>query len=115
MIERLGIDSYNFYNSPSSDLLEFQKVSYDNFLKSNSDLTGFYREISMESILRSIFPITDTFGAVSVEYISHRLTPPKYTEQECIDRGFTYSVAMNAAAWSGVPHSGVTPGGPPRR
>ena len=32
-----------------------------------------------------------------------------------VDRGFTYSVAMNAAAWSGVPHSGVTPGGPPRR
>lgn len=94
MIERLGIDSYNFYNSSSSDLLEFQKISYDNFLKSNVDLTGFYREISMESILRSIFPITDTFGAVSVDYISHRLTQPKYTEQECIDRGFTYSSTL---------------------
>lgn len=95
MIDRLSIDSYNFYNSPSPDLLlEFQKISYENFLKSNTELSGFYEEISMESILRSSFPISDTFGAVSVEYVAHRLAPPKYTEQECIDRGFTYSATL---------------------
>lgn len=94
MIERVSIDSYNFYNSPSSDLLEFQKISYENFLKSNVDLNGFHKEISMESILRSAFPILDTFGAVAIEYVSHRLASPKYTEQECIDRGFTYSATL---------------------
>jgi DNA-directed RNA polymerase subunit beta len=94
MIERINIDAYKFYNDNSSSLLEFQRRSYDDFLKSNDDLYGFYRDISMESILRSVFPISDTFGSLSIEYTSHRVTKPKYNEQECIDRGFTYSCTL---------------------
>ncbi|MFT4967022.1 MAG: DNA-directed RNA polymerase subunit beta [Candidatus Deianiraeaceae bacterium] len=91
MIDRISLDAYSFYNGDASSLVEFQKNSYENFFKSNDEIDGFYRDISMESILKSIFPISDTFGTLSIEYVSHRMTPPKYTEQECIDRGFTYS------------------------
>ncbi len=94
MIERINIDPYKFYNDNSSSLLEFQKRSYSDFLKPNKDLHSFYRDISMESILRSVFPISDTFGSLSIEYVAHRLTKPKYSEQECIDRGFTYSCTL---------------------
>jgi DNA-directed RNA polymerase subunit beta len=94
MIERINLDSYNFYSGTVSSLLEFQKSSYENFFKMNDSLDGFYRDISMESILKSVFPVFDTFGSLSIEYLSHRVTKPKYTEQECIDRGFTYSSSL---------------------
>ena len=94
MIERINLDSYNFYSGTVSSLLEFQKSSYENFFKMNDSLDGFYRDISMESILKSVFPVFDTFGSLSIEYLSHRITKPKYTEQECIDRGFTYASSL---------------------
>ena len=94
MLDRISFDAYRLYSSNTSSLVEFQKTSYENFFMSNDQLDGFYRDVSMESILKSSFPISDTFGALSVEYVSHRVTSPKYTEQECVDRGFTYSSSL---------------------
>jgi len=94
MIERINIDPYKFYDDNSSFLLDFQYTSYANLFKLKSELSGIYRDICIESILKSVFPISDTFGSLSIDYVSHRLSKPKYNEQECLDRGFTYSCSL---------------------
>lgn len=94
MQKRINLDKIPFEYDSGSSLLDFQKVSYENFFKKNDDLEGFYKNISMETILKSVFPVNDTFGLLSIEYLSHRMTPPKYSESECIDRGFTYSSSL---------------------
>ncbi|MDC1106998.1 DNA-directed RNA polymerase subunit beta, partial [Prolixibacteraceae bacterium] len=42
------------------------------------------------------FPITDTRNNFVLEFIDYSVDPPRYTLEECIDRGLTYSVPIKA-------------------
>ena len=42
------------------------------------------------------FPITDTRNQFVLEFIDYFVDPPRYTIQECIERGLTYSVPLKA-------------------
>ena len=42
------------------------------------------------------FPISDSRENFVLEYIDYSVDPPKYSVEECIDRGLTYSVPLKA-------------------
>jgi DNA-directed RNA polymerase subunit beta len=77
------------------DFLDIQVKSFQDFfqLKTKAD------ERSTEGLYKTFldnFPITDTRNQFVLEFIDYFVDPPRYTIQECIERGLTYSVPLKA-------------------
>jgi len=74
------------------NLIEVQKNSYKqltDFDSKSGDLSkGFDR------VFKSIFPIEDLNDKATLEYVAYRLEKPKFDEEECIQRGLTFSSAL---------------------
>ncbi len=71
------------------NLLQLQQKSFEYFLNVNSD-----GESGIEHVFKSIFPIHDQQNRITLEYVSSELVKPKYSIQECIDRGLTYAANL---------------------
>ncbi|HCD22856.1 MAG TPA: DNA-directed RNA polymerase subunit beta, partial [Flavobacteriaceae bacterium] len=92
--ERINFSSTkNIPNYP--DFLDIQIKSFQDFfqLETKSD------ERSNEGLFNTFkenFPITDTRNQFVLEFLDYFVDPPRYTIQECIERGLTYSVPLKA-------------------
>ena len=75
------------------DLLKVQLDSFHNFIQDSVPLAK-RRDQGLERVLRSAFPITDTRGLYLLEYSSYSFDKPKYTVEDCIERGLTYDVSL---------------------
>ncbi|HED31605.1 MAG TPA: DNA-directed RNA polymerase subunit beta, partial [Prosthecochloris aestuarii] len=75
------------------DLLKVQLDSFNSFIQDSVPLEK-RKDQGLEKVLRSAFPITDTRGLYLLEYISYTFDKPKYTVEECIERGLTYDVSL---------------------
>ena len=77
------------------DFLDIQVKSFQDFfqLETKSD------ERSDEGLFQTFqdnFPITDTRNNFVLEFLDYFVDPPRYSIQECIERGLTYSVPLKA-------------------
>ncbi len=77
------------------DFLEVQLKSFYDFFQidtspENRKSEGLYK------VFAENFPITDTRNNFVLEFIDYFIDPPRYTIDECIDRGLTYSVPLKA-------------------
>ncbi len=92
--ERISFSSLkNIVEYP--DFLDIQLKSFQDFfqLETKSDQReneGLYKTF-MEN-----FPITDTRNQFVLEFIDYFVDPPRYSIQECIERGLTHSVPLKA-------------------
>ncbi len=92
--ERISfVASLNEKNYP--DFLDIQIKSFQDFfqLQTKAD------ERSEEGLYKAFmdnFPITDTRNQFILEFLDYFVDPPRYTVQECIERGLTYSVPLKA-------------------
>ena len=79
------------------NLIEVQKNSYNEFLKSKS-LNDQISELSkgIDKVFKSIFPIEDGNDKSTLEYISYKLEKPKFDVIECKQRSLSYSAALKA-------------------
>ena len=75
-------------SSEQPDLLDIQLASYADFLqlettpdKRNNE--GLFR------VFKENFPITDTRNIFVLEFLDYFVDPPRYTIDECIDRGIS--------------------------
>ncbi len=93
------IERTNFASAKLSidypDFLDIQIKSFQDFfqLKTKAD------ERSTEGLYKTfldIFPITDTRNQFVLEFLDYFVDPPRYTIQECIERGLTHSVPLKA-------------------
>ena len=75
------------------DLLQVQLDSFKGFIQDSVPPTK-RRDQGLEKVLRGAFPITDSRGLYLLEYISYTFDKPKYTVEECIERGLTYDVSL---------------------
>ncbi len=75
------------------DLLKVQLDSFNNFIQDSVPLAK-RKDQGLERVLRGAFPITDTRGLYLLEYISYSFDKPKYTVEDCIERGLTYDVSL---------------------
>ena len=79
------------------NLIEVQKNSYDEFLKSKT-LKDQIEDLSkgIDKVFKSIFPIEDGTEKSTLEYISYKLEKPKFDVIECKQRSLSYSAALKA-------------------
>ena len=74
-------------------LIEMQRISYEKFLQLN--LAPDKREdVGLQGIFKSIFPISDFNGTCFLEFVRYNYGAPKYTVDECVERGMTYEVPI---------------------
>ncbi len=78
---------------PIPDLLEVQKYSYERFLQLGVQPED-REEIGLKSVLKSVFPIVDFKDTCSLEFVDYDIGNPKYTIEECKERGMTYSAPL---------------------
>ena len=77
------------------DFLEIQLKSFQEFfqidtLPENRNNEGLFKVFSEN------FPITDTRNQFVLEFLDYFIDPPRYSIDECIERGLTYSVPLKA-------------------
>jgi DNA-directed RNA polymerase subunit beta len=77
------------------DFLDIQIKSFKDFfqLETKSDERI---EEGLFNTFKENFPITDTRNQFVLEFIDYFVDPPRYSIQECIERGLTYSVPLKA-------------------
>jgi DNA-directed RNA polymerase subunit beta len=74
-------------------LLEIQRHSYDEFLQRL--LTVDQRtDAGLQGVFRSVFPIKDFNETASLEFVDYTLGEPKYSVEECHQRGMTYAAPL---------------------
>ena len=74
-------------------LLEIQHHSYDEFLQGL--LPAEQRtDTGLHGVFRSVFPIKDFNEIASLEFVNYALGEPKYTVEECHQRGMTHAAPL---------------------
>ena len=74
-------------------LIAMQRHSYERFLQRGIDPDQ-REDVGLQTIFKNIFPITDFNGLCSLEFVRYAFGEPKYTVEECIERGMTYDVPV---------------------
>jgi DNA-directed RNA polymerase subunit beta len=77
------------------DLLEIQLKSFQEYFQlettpDNRVNEGLYR------VFQENFPITDARNIFNLEFLDYFIDPPRYSIDECMQRGLTYSVPLKA-------------------
>ncbi len=77
------------------DLLDIQIQSFKEFFQLETtpdkrDIEGLFR------VFKENFPITDTRNIFVLEFLDYFIDPPRYTIEECMERGLTYAVPLKA-------------------
>jgi DNA-directed RNA polymerase subunit beta len=77
------------------NLLDIQVKSFKDFFQlettpDNRQNEGLFR------VFAENFPITDARNIFLLEFLDYFVDPPRYTIEECIERGLTYSVPLKA-------------------
>ena len=77
------------------DFLDVQLKSFQEFFQletasENRENEGLFK------VFQENFPITDTRNIFVLEFLDYFIDPPRYTIQECIERGLSYQVPLKA-------------------
>ncbi|MEG0807250.1 MAG: DNA-directed RNA polymerase subunit beta [Alistipes sp.] len=77
------------------DLLEVQLKSFRDFFQMDTTADNRKNE-GLYKVFQENFPITDTRNNFVLEFIDYYIDPPRYSIEECLERGLTYSVPLKA-------------------
>ena len=80
---------------PYPDFLEVQLQSFRDFLQLDTP-TEKRKNEGLYKVFSENFPIADTRNNFVLEFLDYFIDPPRYTVEECLDRGLTYSVPLKA-------------------
>ena len=75
------------------NLIEIQQRSYEEFLQLDVP-PGERRDTGLQGVFKSVFPIKDFNETASLEFVSYTLGEPKYSVEECHERGMTYAAPL---------------------
>src|SRR2546425_543337 len=75
------------------NLIEVQKRSYETFLQKDVAVDR-REEIGLQAVFKSVFPIADYNDNALLEFDSYHFGDPKYTVEECHDRGMTFAIPL---------------------
>ena len=81
--------------SETPDLLDIQLQSFQDFFQLETtpdkrNVEGLFR------VFKENFPITDTRNIFVLEFLDYFIDPPRYSIEECMERGLTYAVPLKA-------------------
>jgi DNA-directed RNA polymerase subunit beta len=74
-------------------LISMQRISYEKFLQTDREPDD-REDYGLQAILKSIFPIRDFNGQCSLEFVRYKFGEPKYTVDECQQRGMSYEIPL---------------------
>ena len=77
------------------DFLEVQLKSFQDFLQLDTPPEKRKNE-GLYKVFAENFPIADTRNNFVLEFLDYYIDPPRYTIDDCIERGLTYSVPLKA-------------------
>jgi DNA-directed RNA polymerase subunit beta len=77
------------------DFLDVQLQSFKEFFQLETSSENKKNE-GLFNVFRENFPITDTRNIFVLEFLDYFVDPPRYTIEESIERGLTYSVPLKA-------------------
>ena len=77
------------------DFLEVQLKSFKDFFQLETTPENRTKE-GLFAVFNENFPITDARNQFVLEFLDYFIDPPRYTIDECIERGLTYSVPLKA-------------------
>ena len=80
---------------PYPDFLEIQLKSFKDFLQLDTPPEKRNNE-GLYKVFAENFPIADTRNNFVLEFLDYYIDPPRYTIDECLERGLTYSVPLKA-------------------
>ena len=80
---------------PYPDFLEVQLKSFRDFLQLDTPPEQRTNE-GLYKVFAENFPIADTRNNFMLEFLDYYIDPPRYTIEECLERGLTYSVPLKA-------------------
>ena len=80
---------------PYPDFLEVQLKSFRDFLQLDTPPEKRKNE-GLYKVFSENFPIADTRNNFVLEFLDYYIDPPRYTIEECLERGLTYSVPLKA-------------------
>ena len=80
---------------PYPDFLEVQLKSFKDFLQLDTPPEKRNNE-GLYKVFAENFPIADTRNNFVLEFLDYYIDPPRYTIEECLERGQTYSVPLKA-------------------
>lgn len=94
IVERISFSSTrNQLNYP--DFLEVQLKSFKEFFQIGTSPEERKKE-GLYRVFTENFPITDTRNNFVLEFLDYQVDLPRYTIEECIERGLTYSIPLKA-------------------
>src|SRR5574344_406806 len=77
------------------DFLEVQLKSFQDFLQLDTPPEKRKNE-GLYKVFAENFPIADTRNNFVLEFLDYYIDPPRYSIEECLERGLTYSVPLKA-------------------
>jgi DNA-directed RNA polymerase subunit beta len=77
------------------DFLDIQLKSFRNFFQLNT-IQEQRKNEGLYKVFSENYPITDTRNNFVLEFLDYTIDPPRYTIDECLERGLTYSVPLKA-------------------
>ena len=80
---------------PYPDFLEVQLKSFRDFLQLDTPPEKRNNE-GLYKVFAENFPIADTRNNFVLEFLDYYIDPPRYSIEECLERGMTYSVPLKA-------------------
>ena len=80
---------------PCPDFLEIQLKSFKDFLQLDTPPEKRKNE-GLYKVFSENFPIADTRNNFVLEFLDYYIDPPRYTIEECLEHGLTYSVPLKA-------------------
>ena len=80
---------------PYPDFLEIQLKSFHDFFQMDSTPEVRHKE-GLFKVFSENFPIEDTRKNFRLEFMDYHIDPPRYSIEECLLRGLTYSVPLKA-------------------
>jgi DNA-directed RNA polymerase subunit beta len=97
--ERKLIERFNFgkikHDSYYPDFLEIQLKSFEEFFQLETTPENRINE-GLYQVFQENFPISDARNIFVLEFLNYYIDPPRYSIDECMDRGLTYSVPLKA-------------------
>ncbi|GJM33821.1 MAG: DNA-directed RNA polymerase subunit beta [Saprospiraceae bacterium] len=82
-------------SSQYPDLLEIQLKSFHEFFQLETTPENRINE-GLYKVFQENFPITDARNIFVLEFLDYFIDPPRYSIEECMQRGLTYSVPLKA-------------------
>ncbi len=80
---------------PYPDFLEVQLKSFRDFFQLDTPPEKRTKE-GLYKVFAENFPISDTRNNFTLEFLDYYIDPPRYSIEECLERGYSYSVPLKA-------------------